>query len=173
MPTFDFMFCPCNRPAIIVGLGVENIGGGGIGPISDNGIGGSGNSDSRIWFCIEWWCIPSICGGGVEPGWPVSSSASKIKKIQSFTIHIQWHSTERWCTYNDRHGSKSLDEIFYCFRSANSASPILVSTNDSNSRHAFDSIVRCSVITHCFRFQRCRKKHQSSLFSVLRDIRME
>jgi hypothetical protein len=31
-----------------VGLGVENIGGGGMGPISDTGIGGSGNSDNII-----------------------------------------------------------------------------------------------------------------------------
>lgn len=41
---------PCCRPVKIVGLGVENIGGGGIGPISDTGIGGSGNSDNKIWL---------------------------------------------------------------------------------------------------------------------------
>lgn len=32
-----------------VGLGELNIGGGGIGPISDKGIGGSGSSDRTNW----------------------------------------------------------------------------------------------------------------------------
>lgn len=39
---------PCGRPPIRVGLGVENIGGGGMGPISDTGMGGSGSSDSMM-----------------------------------------------------------------------------------------------------------------------------
>lgn len=33
---------------IDVGLGVENMAGGGMGPISDTGIGGSGNSERKI-----------------------------------------------------------------------------------------------------------------------------
>lgn len=33
---------------VVVGLGVENIAGGGMGPISDTGIGGSGKSDKNI-----------------------------------------------------------------------------------------------------------------------------
>ena len=57
---------PCGRPA--TGDGVENIGGGGMGPISDTGIGGSGSSDKTMWFG-RWWCICCIWlsedGGGV------------------------------------------------------------------------------------------------------------
>lgn len=44
----------------MVGLGELNIGGGGIGPISETGIGGSGNSDNVKVLTV--WCLS---GGGV------------------------------------------------------------------------------------------------------------
>lgn len=54
----------CVRAWVIeVGLGVENMAGGGMGPISDTGIGGSGNSDRNI--CGPECAIlllPGCCG---------------------------------------------------------------------------------------------------------------
>lgn len=44
----------------MVGLGELNIGGGGIGPISDTGIGGSGNSDN-----VSVLTVLCLSGGGV------------------------------------------------------------------------------------------------------------
>lgn len=44
----------------IVGLGELNIGGGGIGPISETGIGGSGNSDK-----VKVLALLCLSGGGV------------------------------------------------------------------------------------------------------------
>lgn len=48
------------------------MGGGGIGPISDTGIGGSGNSDSiKPAHCIACiLCTCFSCAGGVLPGGP-------------------------------------------------------------------------------------------------------
>ena len=43
-----------------VGLGELNIGGGGIGPISETGIGGSGNSDK-----VKALEVLVLSGGGV------------------------------------------------------------------------------------------------------------
>jgi len=69
---------PCGRPAMSVGLGVENIGGGGMGPISDTGIGGSGSSLS---ITPSRGNLPPEYGGGVLPGGPptilLSSPPSK------------------------------------------------------------------------------------------------
>lgn len=63
---FDCKFCALFIR--FVGLGVENIGGGGMGPISDNGIGGSGNSDRTIWFWF-WWLSGLTFVLCSHPGW--------------------------------------------------------------------------------------------------------
>lgn len=65
------------------GLGELNMGGGGIGPISDTGIGGSGRSDNikpgsdiggggMLCICFSW-------GGGVLPGGPGCPSLTDKK----------------------------------------------------------------------------------------------
>lgn len=87
---------PYNRPLTSVGLGVENIGGGGIGPISDNGIGGSGNSDSMTCCAVILILVFSIYGGGVEPGGPVSSKIKNSKYYSCITKLIFIHNYSQW-----------------------------------------------------------------------------
>lgn len=177
--------CMCGRPATIVGLGVENIGGGGIGPISDNGIGGSGNSDNNIWLCIWWWWCwpPSVCGGGVLPGGPRSDAGEIIREkcqcdsmVNNEEFECEMWMVDRTNTYSGRHGSIRYVGKSYYFHLVNLVSLALVSTSDGCSCHLValkppGILVRCSATMHycChwYRHRRRHTKHQSSLFSVL------
>lgn len=82
---------PCGRPAMSVGLGVENIGGGGMGPISDTGIGGSGSSLS---ITPGRW--PPAYGGGVLPGGPPTILLpSSLPPSKSTGIHYTIEGAKR------------------------------------------------------------------------------
>lgn len=80
------LWIPLPWRSSIVGLGELNMGGGGIGPISDTGIGGSGNSDS-----VSVAAAPCLSGGGVPLSgifwkamlWGASEKAKKKKRIRN------------------------------------------------------------------------------------------
>lgn len=93
---------PCGRPAMSVGLGVENIGGGGMGPISDTGIGGSGSSLS----ITPGGSLPPAYGGGVLPGGPPISLPSSPPSIDMGRAHV--YSVEQRGQYTVREREREI-----------------------------------------------------------------
>lgn len=97
---------PCGRPAMSVGLGVENIGGGGMGPISDTGIGGSGSSLS----ITPGGNLPPAYGGGVLPGGPPislpSSPPSRWGRAHVFTVFTATRGSTQYAVSGEKEREK-------------------------------------------------------------------
>ncbi|KYQ51376.1 hypothetical protein ALC60_09542, partial [Trachymyrmex zeteki] len=157
----------CRCLASKVGLGELNMGGGGIGPISLNGIGGSGSSDSIRWrrhndrlFLLN--CLKTVASNAIERStrpsivsctvihrnagatisWQTRTNATRLCSLQLLdeTCETQFAGFAEFVYYGsgDRKGPTSCNPLFV----PRAREPIVTGENSGGGGGAFSFYVR-------------------------------